>query len=350
MEYYVKVTRKGDLTMVNFAIVGCGHIAKKHAEAISKTEGATLVAVCDTVQEPMNYYNEEYGAKTYTHLSELLEREDIHVVNICTPSGYHVNITKQIATAKKHVIVEKPIALTLEDTNEMITACHENNVKLAVVHPNRFRPVMMWLKDVMEKELLGKLSHANVTVRWNRGQAYYDQAAWRGTRALDGGVLMNQAIHSLDLLVWLMGDVTDIFSMEATRFRNIESEDVSVGVVRFASGALGVIEAATTIYPKNLEESISIFGEKGSIKVGGANAVYLEHCNIKGMSEEDVQNIAQTFKENPFGKPGHQCIIEDMILAISENREPIVTGEDGKKALELVVKMNNSAAQGEVLK
>jgi UDP-N-acetyl-2-amino-2-deoxyglucuronate dehydrogenase len=202
---------------------------------------------------------------------------------------------------------------------------------------------MIWLKQIMDKNLLGKLSHANATVRWNRNQEYYDKAAWRGTKSLDGGVLMNQAIHNLDLLVWLMGEVEEVFSMSATRLRNIEVEDVSTGVVRFKNGALGVIEAATTIYPKNLEESISIFGEKGSVKIGGTTANFIEHCQIEGLTTAEIDQIVQKIKEEPYGKPGHQCIIEDMIAAIQEDRDPIVSGEDGKRALKLVLALYRSA-------
>ncbi|MBA2877226.1 putative dehydrogenase [Anoxybacillus kamchatkensis] len=336
--------------MVNFAIVGCGHIAKKHAEAIKQVANANLYAVCDTVPERMDDYVKEYGAEAYTDLDRLLADENVHVINICTPSGYHASIAKKAAEAGKHVIVEKPIALTLRDTNDIIEACSRNDVKLSVVHPNRFRPAMIWLKSIMEKGLLGKISHANATVRWNRNQQYYDQAPWRGTKALDGGVLMNQAIHNLDLLVWLMGDVEEVFSMSATRIRNIEAEDVSTGVVRFTTGALGVIEAATTIYPKNLEESISIFGEKGTVIIGGTTANFIEHCQIEGMSQNEIEQIVNEIKENPYGKPGHQCIIEDMIQAIHNDREPIVTGNDGKRALELVLALYKSAETNQPVK
>jgi UDP-N-acetyl-2-amino-2-deoxyglucuronate dehydrogenase len=332
---------------MNFAIVGCGHIAKKHAEAIQNIEGANLVAVCDKVPEAMEYYVENYGAKPYHDLKEMLNDPSIDVVNICTPSGLHAPIAVEAAKAKKHVIVEKPIALTLEDADSIINACKDNNVKLAVVHPNRFRPVVQELKRLMDEGRFGKLSHANATVRWNRNQAYYDQAPWRGTKALDGGVLMNQAIHNLDLLIWLMGDVEEVYSMSATRLRNIEAEDVSTGVVRFKNGALGVVEAATTIYPKNLEESLSIFGETGTAIIGGTTATQFNHLVIESLNDEETNAIIEKVKANPLGKPGHQCIIEDMIEAIKEDREPIVNGEDGKRALQFVLAFYESAETGQ---
>jgi UDP-N-acetyl-2-amino-2-deoxyglucuronate dehydrogenase len=336
--------------MIKFAIVGCGHIAKKHAEAIEKAEGAQLIAVCDTIPENMEYYIEKYGVEGYQSLATLLEVDDLDVINICTPSGYHANIAIEAANAKKHIVVEKPIALTIEDTEAIIYACKSNSVKLSVVHPNRFRPAIMELNKVLSEGKTGKLSHANATVRWNRNQEYYDQAPWRGTKSLDGGVLMNQAIHDLDLLLWTMGDVEEVFSMAATRLRNIEAEDVSTGLVRFKNGALGVIEAATTIYPTNFEESLAIFGEKATIKIGGKTANYIQHWDVEGMDDESVNQIIEQVKSDPFGKPGHQCIIEDMVQSIHEDREPIVTGEDGKKALQLVLALYKSADTNQPVK
>jgi UDP-N-acetyl-2-amino-2-deoxyglucuronate dehydrogenase len=336
--------------MTNFAIIGCGHIAKKHAEAIDKAEGAKLVAVCDKIPDIMEYYTSTYAATPYTDLKQLLNRDDIDVVNICTPSGTHAPIAIQVANEKKHVIVEKPIALTTEDANAIITACNINGVKLSVVHPNRFRPATMELRRAVNEGQFGKISHANATLRWNRNQEYYDQAVWRGTKDLDGGVLMNQAIHNLDLLIWLLGDIEEVSSMSATRLRDIESEDVAVGVLRFCNGALGVIEAATTIYPKNLEETISIFGETGTVKIGGITANQIEHWNIKSMNSEDSEELIRFIKKDAFGKPGHQWIIEDMIDALSHNREPIVTGEDGKKALALVLALNESSEKNRPIK
>lgn len=328
---------------MNFAIVGCGHIAKKHAEAIQNIEGAKLVAVFDKVATSMQYYVEKYGAKPYQNLHELLEDDTVHIINICTPSGYHAQITVEAARAKKHVIVEKPMALTIEDANIMINICKEKGVKLAVVHPNRFRPAVQEFRKLMDEGRLGKISHANATVRWNRNAAYYAQAPWRGKKDLDGGVLMNQAIHNIDLLVWLMGEVKEVYSMGATRLRNIEAEDVSIGAVRFKNGALGVVEAATTIYPKNLEESLSIFGESGTVKIGGVNANQFTHLNVASFDEETTSAIMEKIKADPIGKPGHQCIIEDMIEAIQKDCTPVVSGEDGKCALQFVLAFYQSA-------
>lgn len=328
---------------MNFAIIGCGFIAKKHATSIEKIEGSNLIAICDNVPSTMEYYSQRYQATPYTDLDQMLLNEEIDIVCICTPSGFHAPLAVKVANAKKHIIVEKPIAMTLEDTDKIIDACNINNVKLAVVHPNRFRPVVRELKKIIDSRLLGAISHASCIVNWNRNQEYYDQASWRGTKEYDGGVLMNQAIHNLDLLLWFMGTPKEIYSMEATRFRNIQAEDVSVGTIRFTSGALATVEASTTVYPKNFEESITLFGEKGTVKIGGSNALYFEHLDIMGMSEDEINNLKESINSDPWGTPGHQWIIEDMIDAINQGRNPAITGIDGRDALKLVLSFYESA-------
>ena len=328
---------------MNFAIVGCGFIAKKHAVAIENIEGAKLIAVCDKVDAAMEFYANTYEAATYNDLSEMLSHEDIDIVCICTPSGFHADLAVEVAETGKHIIVEKPIAMTLEDSAKMLAAAKEYRVKLAIVHPNRYRPVVQELKKLLDSGKLGTISHANCIVNWNRGQEYYDQAPWRGTKQFDGGVLMNQAIHNLDLLLWFMGTPKEVFSMEATRLRKIEAEDVSVGVVRFESGALASIQASTTVYPKNFEESITLFGEHGTVKIGGSNALYFEHLEVAGMEAQEIIELKEKVKNDPWGTPGHQWILEDMVHAIQENCEPAVTGEDGEMALKLVLKMYESA-------
>jgi UDP-N-acetyl-2-amino-2-deoxyglucuronate dehydrogenase len=335
--------------MIKFAIVGMGHIAKKHVEAINEADGAELVAVCDAAIERLEEYSGKY--ETYTDLDEMLKtNQDIQVVNICVPSGLHAKLTKIVAEHGRHIVVEKPMSLRIEDSEEMIRVAKESNVKLAVVHPNRFRPAIMKLREKMDQGVFGTMSHANATVRWNRGQAYYDQAPWRGTKEFDGGVLMNQAIHNLDLMLWFMGEVESVQAMAATRLRKIEAEDVAAAVVRFKSGALGVIEAATTIYPKNLEESLSIFGENASVKIGGRNALFIETWDIKNGIEGEKESFNESIKGNPLGKPGHQWIIEDMVQAIKEDREPIVSGQDGMAPVKLILAILESAETGKEVK
>lgn len=332
---------------MNIGIIGCGFIAKKHATAIEAIEGAKLVAVSDKIPGNMTYYKEEYDAVPYEDSEEMLKRDDLDIVSICTPTGLHAMLAIQAAEAGKHVILEKPIAMRLEEADSIIEACRKNNVKLSIVHPNRYRPVVKELKKILDSGALGKISHANAIVNWNRNQAYYDQSPWRGTKAGDGGALMNQAIHNLDLLLWFMGDVQEVFSMEATRLRDIEAEDVSNGLVKFKTGALGLIQASTTVYPKNYEESITLFGESGTIKIGGSNALYFEHIEVKDMNESKKNELIESVKEEPWGKPGHQHIIEDMIKAVKEDTEPAINGEEGRRSLELVLAMYESAEKQE---
>jgi len=334
---------------MNFAIIGCGFISKKHAEAIKNIPSAKLIAVSDMVEERMEPYVTEYGANAYTDYKEMLRNDDLDIVCICTPSGLHASIAVEVAKSKKHIVVEKPIAMNIEDTNTIINAAKENNVKLTVVHPNRFRPVVSQLKEILEKNLLGKISHVNCIVNWNRNQKYYDQAPWRGTKEHDGGVLMNQAIHNLDLLLWLIGAPKEIFSMEATRFRDIEVEDVSMGLLRYDNGILANIQASTTVYPRNFEESITVFGEKGTIKIGGANALYFKHIEYENMNEDKINSIKSKIESDPWGIPGHQKVLEDMMDSIKLDKETAITGEDASNSLKLVLKMYESASKNEVV-
>ncbi|TDQ38685.1 Gfo/Idh/MocA family protein [Aureibacillus halotolerans] len=321
---------------MKFALIGCGHIAKKHADAIVTSESSTLAGVYDTSSETARTFAEQYDTKAYASLDAILNDRQVEGVIIAVPSGFHATIACAAAQHRKHVIVEKPMSITLEDADRMLRECTKHRVKLAVVHPNRFRPAVMEVKRLLDSGAFGRISHVNAAVRWNRNQAYYDQSSWRGTKALDGGVLMNQAIHHLDLLLWLIGPVDSVFSMQATRFRRMEAEDVSTGVLRFADGALGIVEAATTVYPKNLEETLCIFGERGTVKLGGVTANWIEHIDIEGMNEMETQLLLDKIKTDPVGQPGHHAIIEDFVQAVKGGRAPAVAGEDGRAALELV--------------
>ena len=331
--------------MIQFAIVGMGFIADKHIAAIQNAEGANLLAICDT--NPDRLLIDDENVLKYTDLDKMLtENPQIDVVNICVPSGLHATLTKAVAKHKKHIVTEKPMALNSSDALEMMEIAKDAGVKLSIVHPNRYRPAIMEVRELMDAGKFGKISHANATVRWNRGQAYYDQAPWRGTKQFDGGVLMNQAIHNLDLLLWFMGPVKSVQGMVATRFRDIETEDVATALIEFESGALGVVEAATTVYPQNLEESLSIFGETASVKVSGKNAVFIDTWDVEGYSPEEVEALKTKIQNNPWGKKGHDCIIEDMVAAINEDREPEVGGLDGYNPVRLIEAIIESSETG----
>ena len=323
---------------MRFAIIGCGRIAPKHAESIVALEEAELVAVCDIIPERAQAFADKYGAKPYTSYEEMLAKEEIDVVTIATESDLHAPIGITCAKAGKHVMVEKPMAMTLASADELIRTCHEEGVKLSVIHQNRYNKSIKLMRQALEEGRFGKLTHGQATVRWNRNDAYYAQAPWRGTKLQDGGVLMNQSIHNIDLLQWTLGPVESVFGYTRTALRKIEMEDVGVAVIKFKNGALGVIEAASTIYPKNIEETLNIFGETGSVMVGGIAVNRIEAWEFPD-SEEEKKQIFDSQENDPpnvYGF-GHREVMKDMIDAIREDRAPAIPGEEGRKALEIIL-------------
>ena len=327
---------------LNFGIIGCGRIAYKHAEAIKKNVKANLLCVCDIIEERAVEYKDKYGAEAhFTDYRKMLEYSGLDVVNICTPSGMHAEMGIAAAQAGKHVIVEKPMALSLKDADDLIGACDESGVKLAVCFQNRFNPPVQKLRRALEEGRFGKLTHASAIVRWFRPQDYYDQAPWRGTRAMDGGCLMNQSIHNIDLLQWMMGPVESVFGYTVTNLRKIECEDVGVAVLKFKNGALGVIEASTTIYPENLEETLNIFGEKGTVVLGGIAVNKIETWKFADSTDENgAIDQHQQDVPNVYGF-GHEALVEDFINAVINNSEPYITGREGRNALEIVLSIYN---------
>lgn len=323
---------------MRFAVVGCGRIAPKHAESIVALEEAELVAVCDIVPEKAQAFADKYGAKPYTSYEEMLAKEDIDVVTIATESDLHAPIGIAAAKAGKHVMVEKPMAMTLESADELIRTCHKAGVKLAVIHQNRFNKSVKLMHEALEEGRFGKLTHGQATVRWNRDDNYYAQAPWRGTKLQDGGVLMNQSIHNIDLLQWTFGPVESVFGYTRTAMRKIEMEDIGAAVIKFKSGALGLIEAASTIYPKNIEETLNVFGETGSVVIGGIAVNRIETWEFPDSEEEKQQIFASQENDPPnvYGF-GHREIISDMIEAIRQDRTPAIPGEEGRKALEIIL-------------
>lgn len=251
--------------MLRFALVGCGRIAKRHSELLGHSEiaGARLVAVCDVVPVKAKGIGEQFSVPWYSDMHAMMRGVDADVAVVLTESGNHAQHVLALAPYGKHIVVEKPMALTLDDADAMIEACDKAGVKLFVVKQNRFNVPVKKLREALDRGRFGKLVLGTVRVRWCRLQAYYDQDAWRGTWALDGGVLTNQASHHVDLLVWMMGDVESVFAMTSTALARIEAEDTAVVSLRFANSAIGVIEATTAARPKDLEGSISVLGEGG---------------------------------------------------------------------------------------
>lgn len=326
---------------IGFAIIGCGRIAKNHFQSIQEIPEAVLVAGCDIDEKALENCRQQYNCLTYDNYHALLANPDINVVNICTPSGLHARIAIDALNAGKHVIVEKPMAMSLKEADAMLAAAKANDKKLAVVHQNRFNPAIIKTRQVLEQGRFGKLTHGSAVVRWNRNDDYYRQACWRGTWEQDGGCLMNQSIHNIDLLQWMFGPVQSVFAYTSTNLRQIQGEDVAVAALRFANGALGIIEASVTLYPNNLEETLNIFGATGTVVIGGMAVNKIEAWRFAG--EEEAAALEEQFKEPPnvYGF-GHSYIISNMIQAIREERQPAVCGEEGRKALEIILAIYHS--------
>jgi UDP-N-acetyl-2-amino-2-deoxyglucuronate dehydrogenase len=338
------------LRTFRFGLIGCGRIAPNHAKNILELENATMKAVCDIVPEKAEHYSQTYGGEVYTDYRQLLEHPEIDIAVIATPSGLHAQMGIAAAQAGKHVIVEKPMALSLHDADCLIAACRENGVYLGVCHQNRYNKVVQLLRTALEEGRFGKLAHGVASIRWHRNQAYFEQDSWHGTWEHDGGVLMNQSIHNIDLLLWMMGTATDVYAKVATRIREIEVEDLGLGVITFSSGALGLIEASSTVYPKNLEETLNIFGEKGTVVLGGNSINRIETWRFAD-GRDDEAEVIQTIGENPpniYGF-GHRTFYERFMTAIENGTSFDIPGPEGRKALELILAIYHSHLNGRVV-
>lgn len=332
----------------NFALIGCGRISNRHGEALRDlhAQGARLVAACDVIEARVKRFTNDFGGAAYTDYHELLRRDDIDIVIVATPSGMHSGMGQDVARAGKHLLVEKPISITLEQADALIETCEREKVILGVVLQNRFNPPMRALRRVIDNGDLGRLLLANVTVRWYRPQEYYEDG-WHGTWAMDGGAMMNQCIHHIDAMRWLLGEVDSIFAYTGTLAHTMEAEDVGIAVVRFRSGAMGVIEGSTVTYPKNLEGSIAIFGEHGSVKVGGTALNQRVFWKIKDQLEHEHLLLANEAVEPPtvYGFSHREQLLE-MMNAVNEGRQPTTHGREARKSLEVVSAIYQSAHEG----
>ena len=335
--------------MLKFALVGCGRIAKRHSELLgcNQIESASLVAVCDIIEEKAKKLGEQFDIPYYTDMDEMMRNEDIDVVSVLSESGYHAKHVINLAKYGKHIVVEKPMALTLDDADEMIKTCDEYNVKLFVVKQNRFNIPVVKLREAMEANRFGKLVLGTIRVRWSRDQSYYDQASWRGKWSMDGGVLTNQASHHVDLLEWMMGEVESVFAKSMTALVDIEAEDTAIVMLKFRNGALGIIEATTAVRPKDLEGSISVLGEKGTVEIGGFAVNKMLHWNFTDKVEGD-DTVMEKYSVNPpnvYGF-GHQAYYEHVVDSIENNKAQLVDGLVGRKSLELVTAIYESIETG----
>lgn len=319
---------------IRFAIIGCGRIAYRHIEAIQAEPGAEIIALCDLNLERARERRGNLDLKVYSDYNEMLSREDIDVVNIMTPSGMHAEHAVDIMTRfRKHVVIEKPISLSLADGRLLVETAKENGVHIFAVHQNRFNKAVQKIKAAIDGCLFGKLVLATVRIRWSRGQTYYDRDPWRGKWALDGGALTNQAIHHIDLLRWLVGEVSSVSAVAATRLVNVEVEDTATAWLRFENGALGAIEATTATRPLNrdLEASISILGENGTVIVEGAAVNRLTTWTF---GDIDLREYSQD-PPNVYGF-GHDEIIHNVVETLLHGASPLVAAEDALKTVGLL--------------
>jgi predicted dehydrogenase len=285
----------------------------------------------------------------YHNYQQMLDEQKPELVSICTESGKHAAIALDCIRRGVNVIVEKPIALSIEDADAIIDEARKHNVKVCACHQNRFNKSVVKIREAMDQKRFGRLFYGTAHIRWNRGHEYYDRASWRGTWEQDGGSLMNQCIHNIDLLRWMMGnEVSEVFAYtDNLTHPYIEAEDLGIALIKFANGSYGIIEGTTDIYPKNLEETLYLFGEKGTVKAGGQSVNVIEEWRFADMLD-DADEVKATYHENPpnvYGF-GHTPLFADVIEAIRTDRQPKVTAEDGKRALELVLAIYKSAAEG----
>ena len=331
---------------IRIALVGCGRIAQTHFGAIREVDGVALVAVCDTIEQRARDAGDENGVPWFTSYPKMLADVECDAVTICTPSGLHPSHGILAAKAGKHVICEKPMAITLAAADELVHACDDHGVHLFVVKQNRLNPAVQLVKRALDKERFGRLYLANTTVRWTRPQEYYDQAPWRGTWEFDGGAFMNQASHYVDLIQWLVGPVESVIAKTATLARKIETEDTGIAVLKFRSGALGVIEVTMLTYPKNLEGSLTLLGEKGTVRIGGTAVNRIEHWAFADPDEDDalVANAA-TNPSSVYGF-GHAGYYRNVLAVLHGEAAPETDGRAGRKSLELILGIYESAKTG----
>lgn len=330
---------------IKFALVGCGTISKKHVASLKSIPEAEVIAICDVNREVISNLG-AINVPFYTDYHKMAKSEDIDVFVILTPSGAHAKNIFDLVQYGKHFVVEKPLTLKLSDADEIIESCDKRGCKLFVVQQNRFNPPVVKLKEALDAGRFGKTVLATVRVRWCRKQEYYNQKKWRGTWAYDGGVLANQANHHVDMLTWLVGDVVSVNAMAATRLANIEAEDTAVAILKFRSGALGVIEATTATRPKDLEGSISILGEKGAVEIGGFYMNELKTWNFEDSTLEDKEIFEKYGKTPNVFAWNHTEFYKDAIHCIREGKRGLIDGLAGRKSLELINAIYESVEAG----
>jgi UDP-N-acetyl-2-amino-2-deoxyglucuronate dehydrogenase len=333
---------------IRFALVGCGRIAKNHIEALARhAERAEIVAVCDTRSEALQAAVAATGAAGFASLDALLAGSDADIVVLATPSGLHPQQAMAVARAGRHVLSEKPMATKFDEGMAMVRACRDAGVKLFVVKQNRLNATVQLVKQAIEQGRFGRIFLSTVNVFWTRPQSYYDAAPWRGRWDLDGGAFMNQASHYVDLLDWLVGPVDSVHAYTATLDRDIEAEDTGVMSVRLRHGGLGSINVTMLTYPQNLEGSITILGEKGSVKIGGTAVNKIEHWQFVDQRPEDEAVKAASYDTGSVYGPGHPLYYDNVIKTLRGEASAEVDGYEGLRSLEILIAAYRSARDGQ---
>lgn len=341
---------------LKYAIIGCGRISPNHIAAALENN-LDIVALCDIDESKMDTtirnFNLRSETKKYVDYKEMIKNEKLELVAICTESGKHGQIALDCIDAGINLIIEKPIALSLEEADLIIEKAEKKNLKICSCHQNRFNKSVQKIREAIEADRFGKLMHGAAHIRWNRGQDYYKQSSWRGTWEQDGGALMNQCIHNIDLLRWMMGeDIIEVIGITDNLIHDfIDAEDLGMALIKFSNGSYGLIEGTTNIYPKNLEETLYIFGEKGTVKAGGKSVNLIEEWSFMD-DIDDSERIKEMYSDSPpnvYGF-GHKPLYTDMVEAIILDRPPYITAYDGRKALELVLAIYKSSFEGKRVK
>lgn len=348
----IKRVQRGKRGM-RYALIGCGRIATNHIKAVLNNH-LELIAVCDIREEQMesllskHNLQENTKIKRYTDYRQMIAENALDLVSIATESGSHAEIALYCIDHGIHVIIEKPMAMNMQDADEIIRRSKEKNVKVSACHQNRFNIAVQELRKALEAGRFGRLSHGSIHVRWNRNRGYYDQAPWRGKWATDGGALMNQCIHGIDLLRWMMGnEIEEVYGQTRRQFHDyLEAEDVGMAVIKFKNGAIATVEGTTNVYPQNLEETLYVFGEKGTVKLGGKSTNNIDVWEFADQADGDTRNKGlEEATSNVYGN-GHTSLFADMIDAIQNDREPYVDAQAGRNALELVLAIYKSQKIG----
>ena len=341
---------------MKYALIGCGRIATNHIKAALNNQ-LEIAAVCDIVPEHMDSLLKKHelenisSIKKYVDYKTMIEEVQPALVSIATESGIHAEIALYCIEHGVNTIIEKPMAMSIKDANEIIRLSEEKNVKVSACHQNRFNIAVQELRRALESGRLRRLSHGSIHVRWNRNKDYYTQASWRGTWEQDGGALMNQCIHGIDLLRWMFGgEIEEVYGQTRQQFHHyLEAEDIGMAVVKFKNGAIATIEGTTNVYPKNLEETLYVFGERGTVKIGGTSTNNIDIWDFADEIDRDSKNRGlEEATSNVYGN-GHTSLFADMIDAIKKNRIPYVDAYAGKDALELVLAIYKSQKEGQAV-